>query len=180
LASGRSQRLLNKLEEIVDDLSRKATVAVASCTTGEDRDEILGALFDESPLTPRTRFGRAKVRVALIRAVASWGVPGAEAAWQRLEREGATAQLVACDGLLGMLRLRTRAEPLDPERRADILADVMVCENHLVRWLAEQEEKLRLCASADELDQLGLGPVAPESPSPTLRQMQSFLRAGEA
>lgn len=172
--------LLRDLEEIVDDLNRKAAVAVASCTTGEDRDEILGALFDESPLTARTRFGRAKTRIALIRAVASWGVPGAEAAWQRLEREGATMQLVACDGLLGMLRLSTQAAPLDPERRADILADVMACENHLVRWLAEQKEKLQKCATVDELDQLGLGPVAPEPPEPTLRQMQGFLRAGEA
>lgn len=106
--------------------------------------------------------------------------PDAEAASQQLEREGATMRLVSCDGMLGMRRMSTQNAPLDPERRIDILADVMVCENHLVRWLGEQKEKLQKCAPVDELDQLGLGPVAPEPRSLTLRLMQSSFRAGEA
>ncbi len=89
-------------------------------------------------------------------------------------------RLVSCDGMLGMPRRCIQNAPLDPERRTDIRADVMVGENHLALWLAEQKEKLQKCAPVDELDQLGLGPVAPEPPSPTLRQMQSSFRAGEA
>ena len=172
--------LLGDLEEIVDDLSRKAAVAVASCTSGDDRDEIMGAVFDESPFTPRTRFGKAKVRIALIRAIGTWGVPGAEAAGQRLADRDTAIQLISCDGLLGLLRLSTRNAPLDPERRAYILTDVMYCENQLKSWLSEQKQKLQGCASEGELDQLGLGPVAPDTPQQTLRQMQGFLDAGEA
>jgi hypothetical protein len=171
--------LLGELEEIVDDLSRKAAVAVASCTSGDDRDEIMGAIFDENQLTPRTRFGKAKVRIALIRAIATWGVPGAAAAGQRLADEPTAMQLISCDGLLGLLRLSTREAPLDPERRADILTDVMRCENHLMTWLAEQKEKLQAHASEGELDQLGLGPLVPDMPLQTLRQMKSFLDVGE-
>ena len=146
--------LLSELEEIVDDLSRKAAVAVASCTAGDDRDEIMGALFDENQLTPRTRFGKAKVRIALIRAIATWRVPGAAAAGQRLEGEGTAMQFVACDGLLGMLRLSTREAPLDPERRADILTDVMRCKNHLMSWLEEQKRKLQVGPVGTRLRQI--------------------------
>lgn len=172
-----NKTLLTQLEQLVDELVVRAAVGIATHVAPAVRDELLSAVCDERQKP--TRLARAKTRLSQLRDLSQRPYEGASRADEHLRRGDGANKLALATGVLDMLRLELREAPIDPERRAYILSDVMKFERHLTSWLGAQHKKLALVASAEELEALGLGDAVP-APAPPLPQLQRFLTTAQA
>jgi hypothetical protein len=170
---------LAALAAVVARIEKKVAVAVATNMAGDDRDEVLGVLFDEGPFKPKGQYRRARVLLTHVRQLDSWGIPSAQDAWADLVRQGIEEELDHASIILKNLSMLIELAPLDPERRAYMLADVMYAENQLRDWLRDVRAKLEPGTTEAERVRLGLsGEVTQRSYSPA--ELTRFLEAGRS
>lgn len=125
--------LLEQIEALLDELSVEAAVGIARHVAPSERDELLSIVCDIR-LMP-TRFARAKARLSALRNLATRPFDGAARADEHMRRKDGSTKLALASGVLDVLRMDVREAPLEPERRAHILGDVMKFERHLASWL---------------------------------------------
>lgn len=156
-------RLLQELEGLVDDLRVRAGVAMARHIEEPQRTLAFSVVLDHPQ--GRTRVSLARRRLVPIRHLADLPFDGAEAAAAQLARDGSAAKRARAEWTLLRLQCCIRAAPIDEERRADILADVMRHENDLASWFTAASARFRGAATAAQLQALGLGEL-PEVAAP--------------
>lgn len=172
-----SPKLLAELEDVVDALRVRAAAAVARHLAGRQRDVLLALVSTEAGES--TRYSRSKTRLTMLDALAHGIFSGADLAAADFRNGDCRARLAHARLLLRRLAAEIRQAPLDVERRAYILADVMRSERSLADWFGVQGARLRAGLPPDHLERVGLGADAPAEP-PRAWRLREFLHAAEA
>ena len=134
--------LLGRLEAVIEELSVAATAAIGSFVTGEDRDRLVQALFEEGSPPPRTRFGRAARLLHSMDYLADFRMPGSEAAGAAIQMGQNAGTFRQATALVQELQRTIREAPVDEERVRDIAGSMADAQGELARWLDQQSARV--------------------------------------
>lgn len=171
-----NEALLEEVEQLLDELSLRAAVSIAVHLAPPGRDHLLSAICDRPDLS--TRFARVRARLCALRDLAQQPFDGVRRVDAHLRRGDGETKLALATGVIELLRAAIREAPLDAERHAYILSDVIAFERRLAAWL--QVQRARFAAlDREELERVGLGGRLLDS-TPSLRELAAFLRVAQA
>jgi hypothetical protein len=156
-------------------IGERVREAVSARMPGEDGADVLDTIFVKRAGHARGEFSKARSFIALVRTLQAWGTPAAADVWATLVGMGIEDDLDLAEMLLENLRRSIEFAPIDVERRAYILADVMAEENRLRDWLEATRSALTATASPQDLERLGLGSESPEAQAYSTRELRRFL-----